>query len=438
MSTTRSRLFFGQRNFEYETHSFNEETQEKVKISDETEEQWKERVLSELFSIEDYNYFALIFHDRDIKDIEHNEKKGLHCHFVVRFDNPRSYDNILEITKCQERNFQRSNNQGAILRYLTHTTPEAMRDQKTRYNVSEIYLKTNPKDDFLKGEELESWYRSKIKSNLGRKEADTKVIDFVADLAYRLSIGEFKPYQAREKLIAEFGNEFGQSIFRKEKKKFQEDYNDFLDSKKREMLLNGKELSTIYIEGPSEVGKSVFAQDLANAINKAFNRDILDTYLASKNNKTSSTWDWISKYKDEFVTIFNDLDPYLFGFTDFIGTFEPKVLVDVSSRYKDKTWFSEYAIITKSTDINEFVNTLCRSEIRENNKSEHNNIRYQVQRRINLIIKIQNNEVSLSQFNKQGILKLKQTFTYENLDEFWKKPIRSEIIDSCLSLLNIK
>lgn len=437
MSKTRSRLFFGQRNYEYETHTLNEETNEKIKTSDETESEWKKRILSELFSISNFNYLALIFHDRDIKDIENNELKGLHCHFVIRFDNPRSYDNILELTKCQERNFQRSTNQGAILRYLTHTTPEAMRAEKTRYNVSEIYVKTNPDKDFLKDEELEVWYRTKIKENLGRKESDTKVIDFVADLAYRLSTGEFKPHAAREKLIAEFGNEFGQSIFRKEKKKFQEDYNDFLDSKKRNMLLNGKELSTIYIEGPSEVGKSVFAQDLANSINHAFNRDILDTYLASKHNKSSSTWDWISKYKDEFVTIFNDLDPNLFSFTDFLGTFEQKILVDVSSRYKDKTWFSEYAIITKSSDIHEFVNKLCYSEIREDNKSEHQNIRYQVQRRINLVVKIEKDKLTLSQFNKHGILKTKKIFEYNSINDFWYKQIRKEIIDECLTLLNI-
>lgn len=437
MSKIRSRLFFGQRNYEYETHTLNEETNEKIKTSEETESEWKQRILEELFSISDYNYLALIFHDRDIKDIEHNELKGLHCHFVIRFDNPRSYDSILELTRCQERNFQRSTNQGAILRYLTHTTPEAMRDEKTRYNVSEIYLKTDPNKEFLKGEELEVWYRTKIKANLGRKEADTKVTDFVADLAYRLSIGEFKPHTAREKLISEFGNEFGQSIFRKEKKKFQEDYNDFLDSKKRDMLLNGKELSTIYIEGPSEVGKSVFAQDLANSINLSFNRDILDTYLASKHNKSSGTWDWISKYKDEFVTIFNDLDANLFSFTDFLGTFEQKILVDVSSRYKDKTWFSEYAIITKSSDIDEFVNKLCYSEIREDNKSEHQNIRYQVQRRINLIVKIEKNKLTLSQFNKLGVLKIKKIFEYDSINDFWHKQIRKEIIDECLTLLNI-
>lgn len=437
MSKIRSRQFFCQRNYEFETHTFNEETNEKIKISNETEEEWRKRIVSEIFSIEGYNYIALIFHDRDIKDIEHNELKGLHCHFVIRFDNPRSYDNILELTKCHERNFQRSTNQGATLRYLTHTTPEAMRDEKTRYNVSELYVKTDPAKDFLKGEELEIWYRSKIKTNLGRKESDTKVIDFVADLAYRLSTGEFKPHTAREKLIEEFGNEFGQSIFRKEKKKFQEDYNDFLDSKKRDMLLNGKELSTIYIEGPSEVGKSVFAQDLANAINHAFNRDVLDTYFAPKSNKTSSTWDWISKYKDEFVTIFNDLDANLFSFTDFLGTFETKILVDVSSRYKDKTWFSEYAIITKSSDIHEFVDKLCYSELRQDNKSEHQNIRYQVQRRINLVIKIEKTKLTLSQFNKHGILKTKRVFEYKDINEFWYKKIRNEILEECLSLLNI-
>ncbi|VGW20457.1 hypothetical protein [Streptococcus pyogenes] len=83
MSKTRSRQFFCQRNYEFETHTFNEETNEKIKISNETEEEWRKRIVSEIFSIEGYNYIALIFHDRDIKDIEHNELKGLHCHFSL-------------------------------------------------------------------------------------------------------------------------------------------------------------------------------------------------------------------------------------------------------------------------------------------------------------------------------------------------------------------
>lgn len=435
--TTRSRLFFGQRNFEYETHTFDKENNIKTKTSLETEDEWKKRILSELFSIQDFNYLALIFHDRDIKDLEHNEIKGLHCHFVIKFDNPRSYDNILKLTNCQERNFERSTNQGAILRYLTHTTPEAMRDKKTRYNVSELYVKIDPNKDFLKNDELEIWYRNKISSNLGRKESDVAITDFVNDLSYRVSDGEFKPHIAREKLIERFGNEFGHSIFSKSSKRFQEDYNLFLRNKKIDVLTNGKKLSTIYIEGPSEVGKSVFAQDLANSINIHNNKDILDTYRASKSSKTSNTWDWISNYKDEFVTIFNDLDPNLFSFTDFIGTFETKILVDVSSRYKDKTWFSEYAIITKSSDINEFVDKICYSELRRDNKSEHQNIRYQVQRRINLIIKIENTKLTLSQFNKKGILKIKKIFQYNNINDFWDKKLRNEIINECFSLLNI-
>ena len=73
----------------------------------------------------------------------------------------------------------------------------------------------------------------KSKSHLGRKEADTTVITSVANLAYQLSIGKIKPYQAREELMNEFGNEFGQSIYRKEKKRFQADYEDFLENKKK-------------------------------------------------------------------------------------------------------------------------------------------------------------------------------------------------------------
>ena len=437
--TIKSRLFFGQRNYDFETHSFDEETKTKRKISDISQEEWKEKIKRELFEeIDDYSFLAVIFHDRDIKDQETNELKALHCHFVVRFNNPRSYTNILELTKCEERNFERSTNEGAILRYLTHTTPEAMRAEKTRYNVSELLVKEKGENDFKRGEILERWYRKKIKSNIGKKETDTKVVDFVNDLAYRLSIGEFKPINAREMLIAEFGNEFGQSIYRKEKKKFQEDYADFLETKKKDLLLNGKELSTIYIDGLSEVGKSTFAQDLANSINEANGKEILDTYLAAKKKAGAQSWDWISKYKDEYITIFNDVDPYDFNFTYFLGTFETKILVDVGSRYKDKTWFSEYAIITKSTDIHEFVNKICGNELREDNKQEHFNIRYQVQRRFSLIIKIEKNKVTLSKFNKKGLLKTKATFNFNDLQkEFWNGSIRKEIIQECLSLLDL-
>ena len=43
----------------------------------------------------------------------------------------------------------------------------------------------------------------------------------------------------------------------------------------------------------------------------------------------------------------------------------------------------------------------------------------------------------LSQFNKKGVLRTKNTYQYENLDQFWNGEIRKEIIEECLELLNL-
>ena len=180
----------------------------------------------------------------------------------------------------------------------------------------------------------------------------------------------------------------------------------------------------------------MFAKDLANEINLRKGFDVTDTYLASSPKKNSS-WDWISKYKEEHVTIFNDLDPKLFTFTEFLKTFETRIITDVSSRYKDKTWFSEYAIITKSTPISDFIDTVCLEElVRASSMEQSQNIRYQVKRRFKLTILIENNKITLSQFSKNGYSQIKKVFNYENITEFWEGEIRKEIINECLALLD--
>lgn len=446
----RSRAFIGQRNYEYETHQLNEDGTLTPIENAPTQEQWKEKVIDELFKTEKlagsdftegFSFLALIFHDRDVdtNDKEHHKIKGLHCHFVIRFKNPRSYEEIKTLTNCQERNFAKLTSQGAALRYLTHTTSQAMAEEKTRYNVSELLVidnTGNKPNQFLEGEDLETWYRTKIKANIKANEADSKSSSRMTQLAMLVSRGEIKPHEVEGILIKEFGEELGFSIYRKERKKLVEDYQDFLERKRREIFANGKKLSTIYIDGASETGKSMFAKDLANEINLRKGFDVTDTYLASSPKK-NSTWDWISKYKEEHVTIFNDLDPKLFTFTEFLKTFETRIVTDVSSRYKDKTWFSEYAIITKSTPISDFIDTVCLEElVRASSMEQSQNIRYQVKRRFKLTILIENNKITLSQFSKNGYSQIKKIFNYKNITEFWEGEIRKEIINECLALLD--
>lgn len=293
----KSRGFIGQRNYQYETHKLNDDGSLSIIENAPTQEQWKEQIITELFKTPPLNNFAtltLIFHDRDIDitDEEHHKIKGLHCHFIIQFLNPRSYEEIKSLTKCQERNFDRLLKPGAAFKYLTHTTLEAMEQGKTRYNVSELYVIDNTgskPNQFLQGDDLEFWYRDKIKSNSKAKLISTKEPEKVEELAYKIRIGEIKPEQSEQILKDEFGEQKGYSIYRKERKKLLEDYQEYLKQKKKDLLITGRKLSTIYIYGDSYTGKTRFARELADKINLNNNKELSDTFFAPSENK--NTWD---------------------------------------------------------------------------------------------------------------------------------------------------
>jgi plasmid replication protein len=178
----KSRGFFCQRNYEYETHKQDEDGKVVPLENSPTESEWKELVLKELFEIEpNYSFIAFIFHDRDIdkKDKNNPKKVGLHCHFVIKYEELQNYDEIYLQTKCNRRNFRRLISQIGALKYLTHITDKAIKDGKTEYNINELYVidkTSNKPNQFLLGEELENWYKNQIEqdSDLKNKKESSK------------------------------------------------------------------------------------------------------------------------------------------------------------------------------------------------------------------------------------------------------------------------
>lgn len=438
----RSRTFTGQRNYEYETHILNEDGTKSKRENAPTEQQWRELIINELFKEKvDYAYLALVFHDRDVdkSDPEHHKIKGLHCHFVVNYKNARSYEETKARTKCQERNFEKTNSQSGSLRYLTHTTDKAMADGKVRYEVKELYVIDNTgnfPNQFLQGEDLETWYRTKIKSTPKTTSVDPKLNDKLAELALALMNGELMQHEVQEILINEFGNA-GLLLYRKERRRFEDDYKEYLKNKKRLLKQDGRNLKTIFIEGDSGLGKTYLAQDIADEINRRKNIDLSSKYTTSADDK-AMTYDWAQGYEDEHITIFDDYKPELFTFTQFLKTFEINLVSDISSRYKNKRWVSQYAFITKSTPIEQYVNTVCRSELYSaKTPKEISNIKYQVKRRIKLAILIEEKKLTIRTFNKQGGLETLRTFNYKDTNELNKEEseIRKYIINECIELI---
>ena len=440
LKQTRSRTFTGQRNYEYETHILNEDGTKSKRENAPTQEQWKELIINELFKEKvDYAYLALVFHDRDVdkSDPEHHKTKGLHCHFVVNYKNARSYEETKARTKCQERNFNKTNSQSGSLRYLTHTTDKAMADEKVRYEVKELYVIDNTgnfPNQFLQGEDLETWYRTKIKSTPKTTTVDPKLNDKLAELSLALMNGELLQHEVKEILISEFGNP-GLFLYRKERRRFEDDYKEYLKDKNRLLKENGRELKTVFIEGNSGLGKTRFAKHLANEINRRHNIELSSTYITSADDD-ALTFDWAQGYEDEHITIFDDMKAEHFTFTQFLKTFETNLISDISSRYKNKRWISQYAFITKSTPINQYVNTICRSELfSAKTSTEISNIKYQVQRRIKLAILIEDKKLTIKTFTRQGVLETIRTFKYKDFNEFWHGEIRKHIINECIELI---
>ena len=69
----------------------------------------------------------------------------------------------------QSRNVEASKSSSGSYRYLTHTTDKAMMERKTRYEVQELLVaeyETDGSMKFITGEDLELWYRDKIKGTV--------------------------------------------------------------------------------------------------------------------------------------------------------------------------------------------------------------------------------------------------------------------------------
>ncbi|MGQ7507174.1 hypothetical protein ACTGVY_11490 [Streptococcus suis] len=103
-------------------------------------------------------------------------------------------------------------------------------------------------------------------------------------------------------------------------------------------------------------------------------------------------------YEQEVVTVFDDLNPKTFGYTEFLNLFEKERVAKYSSRFNDKAWFAEVAIITKSTSIDSWTTSLSYSELKTDKSGKTANILYQPRRRFSLIINIEHDLVKISKY----------------------------------------
>lgn len=402
---TRSRFFVGMRNFDFENTrhllKLEEEKKEKVNLN---KEEWQQDIIDNAKKI-DCEWIALIFHSRD-EDSEGNLKE-LHVHKVARFKNPRDYKATRVAFGCEARNFTKGRSESSALLYLTHTTPQAIKDKKTRYNVQELIVIVNELDTNedgkvvqkqrqLQGEELEQWYRIKVAGKVGENVSTEEEVARIID---ELSAGEKDLNEVKDELKELFDPTTAIMCWVKNKRHFREAISEYYEAKYLEMLDRGRgdSFKLLYIQGMSAVGKTRFANKLARYYNKS--KGVRESFIHNApNDSKGSSYDFLSGYGQEMVTVFDDLKPTTFGYTEFLNLFEKERVAKYSSRFQNKPWFSELAIITKSTDIDEWTKKLAYSEMRTATPAEKDNILYQPRRRFSFVINLEMDKATIQAY----------------------------------------
>ena len=330
----RSRKFMFQRNKYYETHD--EEGNETRELTDD---EWKEEVLKDIFeneNLKNAEYIMLIFHDKDVLVEETGELKTLHCHCVIVYKNAQYFENIREYVKAQLRNFEAIKSEASAVRYLTHTTDEAMIQKKTRYNVSEIYLRERYNDDFTKGEALEKFYREKIssKAKSNNELARRMKAETINEAAKKIINNELKDLVEVQYFLEYWGLTF--SDYSKNLNVFNNAFDYKKEVIKKEMLGKSRDdLRLIYVQGASNVGKTKLAKLLARAFNLNVGIDENSIFnVATK--AQDKTYDFFQNYNLEKSSIFDEQNLEDLGYEQFKQMFDKNNVATISSRFKNK------------------------------------------------------------------------------------------------------
>lgn len=449
----RKRNFSLQRNYFFETHD-----KDKNLTSKMTEEEWKKKVIDEVFfnpGIEQVKRISGIFHDRDIAVVETGELKTLHFHGILEFEHPQRLKNVKEIVNAHSYFKPTKSIPGSML-YLTHTTPTAILEQKVRYEVKEVLIKEQGRTDFLKGEELEARYRElicgKLESQKHQKQKDNakeiaRIQGVVEEAANKILKNEIADLIEAQEFLTD--NDVSLTMFSNKKKVFIDALNLRNDKKyKQTKGRNRPDLKLIYIEGPSEVGKTRLAKLLAKTLNSFVGVDENSIYNASTKSKGTS-YDFIQGFDNEKSVIFDEQDLTDLEYGQFKLMFDENLSPAISSRFKNKLLTSSFHFIVKSEDINSQIFELCEKEVNKFRKKKYlteerieeeiENVYYQVKRRFDLIIHIDKKSISFyrykltsrGEYNKKLLKKYNFSFKeINNLEEDRNNPIYNDFFDS--------
>lgn len=337
------RMFAVQRNFQFETHD-----KDGNLCSNETETEWRERVIKEWLALVGtvLECLVMIFHDRDIN--EDGTTKGLHVHAVLKFINQHSEKAAMKVLGASSvQNCKHVKSKVRAYRYLIHVSEDALNKKKTIYLPTDVfYWKYDKKSgevikmgaiDFQK-------LMSKKEKTEERQDIETARNICVADvMCGRATVSDIKERYKKDR----FDCGWNHATFIEDKYLYERAHNDWLETITdyySDTVNHSRCLTTIYISGLGGAGKSTLADAIAGAF-----MDAQGVHNVSAPGG-GVTFDFAGDYKGQRVTVFNEFTS-AFSLQQFLNVYDPIRVPIVSSRYHNKPWFPDYAILTTGASL---------------------------------------------------------------------------------------
>lgn len=355
---SRFRSFVIQRSYDYDVTVYDEETGEKHIPDDApTPDEWMDKIIDQ-FKKEgakaDYYYF--IFHDADY--LPDGTLKSLHVHIVIHFKNPRTVGAVYKAFGVSRfENISKAKSIKGALKYLLHITPQAINDGKTVYGMDKLYFggEDLKQEEYANNDDVYSHYKELINDNKNQEEAEEKrvqkqVIARCKSLLTDIATKGTAPGEWLETLWEDFEDyeDIVSDVYVNYKKKFQEMEKEYFYRLTQKKKREGRDLRNIFVSGEGNSLKSSVAKEIA--LRYADGRG----YHIASPPSDGKTYDFVSLYKNEKVSILNEMVSDAFNPREFMNVFDDFQIGSVSSRFKDINWLADKTVMTTSDTFSEF------------------------------------------------------------------------------------
>lgn len=290
-SEKKYRRFDVQRNYQFETHDADGN-----QTSDITENEWREKVTTEIRSFFDDSEVAeifYIFHDKDIND--DGTSKGLHVHLVVTFKNPHTQTSVVKLLMASSvHNCTPCDSYVDSLRYLIHVSETALNEMKHIYSVNDVHGWKLDGDGNVISVTVQDFKEGMSRKNTKKvRKEQKKVKDFCA---VAVMSGDSVVSDVRD-LYLEDTRGVGLSAvdYLQDKSLYERASDEWLTMITEFYQNHACPLTSIYISGGGGTGKTT----LANAIARKFADSHGIHQVASPGRNT--TFDFAGNYRGESI-----------------------------------------------------------------------------------------------------------------------------------------